>query len=47
MIAWIKAEWEYLLWRIDFRKYCQQCDEIYNWPIQKHKTCHCPGFWRI
>jgi hypothetical protein len=28
---WLKAEWEYLLWKVGWKDYCLQCDEIFTW----------------
>lgn len=48
--AWLAAEWEYLLWRIGWIRYCQPCDEIdRGWPRTHSvkKGCHCAGLWRL
>jgi hypothetical protein len=42
----IKAEWEYFLWVIGWRKYCTPCDEIYRGWGNSHQGCRCPGLWR-
>jgi hypothetical protein len=48
--TWVKAEWEYLLWQIGWKKYCQPCDEIFWGWGRRHSVkrgCHCAGLWRL
>jgi hypothetical protein len=45
---WLKAEWEYLLWKVGWKDYCLQCDEIFSWPRRKrHRDCRCAGLWML
>lgn len=45
-MAWMKAEWEYLLWKVGWRKFCLPGDETYWGWGGSHRNCRCSGLWR-